>query len=719
MIRSRITLLLAAVVACACTSVASGFWTASGAGAGTASVGSLDASTLAAPTTVASTVSLTWSAVSAPGAPGARYYVTRDGSTAGGSCGTPSSPIGATTCSDTDVSDGDHAYRVVTVWNSWTSTSAAETVSVVGDVDAPTTSATVSPAPNAAGWNKGDLNVDLAAADNASGSGIKRITYSASGAQAIAETVANADTVSVPITSEGTTTLSFFAEDNAGNVEVAKTRVVKLDKTAPVVTITPARSPNASGWYRSSITFTAAGTDAGGSGGVTCDAANTYTGPDSATASVTMTCTDAAGNQGSKQHDFKYDATAPSLAVAAARGADVGGWYNAPVSFSVADQADATSGIATCDAAAGYSAPDGQSLRVSRTCTDVAGNVGTATSAAFNFDDTNPAVTLTSNRTANGAGWINADPTFSASASDATSGPGTCDPSITRTAETSSGSVALSCTDVAGNSGSDTKTYKLDKTAPSSSTMTALPNQGYIQNGQSLTGSAADVLSGVSKLEYRYCDASSAATCTPGTVLGTGTLATSYPFSLGASPGNGSYRAAAVAHDQAGNTLMSSIQTMFVQNQLQPTGIVIAGNNDGRWGSGDTIRITFDSPVDVQSVCSAWTRGAASSIATATMTLSGRTDDFTISDTPTCSGGFKLGSMDNSGDFVNGNGATTYQNSRLEVNAANTAITLTLGGSIQSARVTGPNTFVYTPATTMVGRSQVAVSGTAGSSMLP
>src|SRR5207245_2794570 len=49
----------------------------------------------------------------------------------------------------------------------------------------PTTTAAVLPSPNGAGWNNTAVTVNLTATDNAGGSGVKQITYSASGAQSI------------------------------------------------------------------------------------------------------------------------------------------------------------------------------------------------------------------------------------------------------------------------------------------------------------------------------------------------------------------------------------------------------------------------------------------------------------------------------------------------------------------------------------------------------
>jgi alpha-tubulin suppressor-like RCC1 family protein len=103
------------------------------------------------------------------------------------------------------------------------------------DNTAPNTTDMVSPTPNAAGWNNSDVTVNLNATDTGS-SDVKEIVYSATGAQPIASTTVPGDTAQVPITTEGETTITYHATDNAGNAETPeKTLSVKLDKSAPTV----------------------------------------------------------------------------------------------------------------------------------------------------------------------------------------------------------------------------------------------------------------------------------------------------------------------------------------------------------------------------------------------------------------------------------------------------------------------------------------------------
>jgi len=128
------------------------------------------------------------------------------------------------------------------------------------DVTPPITSATVSPNPNSAGWNKTNTTVTLSATDNSSG--VKSIRYWLSGAQT-APNVDGGNPALVTITAEGTTTVGFSAIDNAGNAETSKSFVVNIDKTAPITTATASASPNSAGWIKTDTTVTLSATDNG------------------------------------------------------------------------------------------------------------------------------------------------------------------------------------------------------------------------------------------------------------------------------------------------------------------------------------------------------------------------------------------------------------------------------------------------------------------------
>ena len=125
----------------------------------------------------------------------------------------------------------------------------------------PATTATPSGAAGSNGWYTGNVTVALAAADNAGGSGVASITYSATGAQPIAGTTVNGAGAAVAISAEGTTTLTYAATDNAGNAEAPKTLTVKLDKTPPAITCGAADG----NWHAADVAIACTAAD-GGSG---------------------------------------------------------------------------------------------------------------------------------------------------------------------------------------------------------------------------------------------------------------------------------------------------------------------------------------------------------------------------------------------------------------------------------------------------------------------
>jgi hypothetical protein len=115
---------------------ASAYVTATGTGSAAATIATLAAPAITGATPGAGTVSLQWSAVTPPGGGSVSYYVTRDGRAAGAGCPSAAAPTTATSCTDTDVPVGAHAYVVTAVWRSWTSTSGSAGATVVsGEVE--------------------------------------------------------------------------------------------------------------------------------------------------------------------------------------------------------------------------------------------------------------------------------------------------------------------------------------------------------------------------------------------------------------------------------------------------------------------------------------------------------------------------------------------------------------------------------------------------------
>jgi hypothetical protein len=114
----------------------------------------------------------------------------------------------------------------------------------------------------------------------------------------------------------------------------------------------------------------------------------TYSGPDSAAATVTVSCSDAAGNVAARTVTLQYDATPPTVSPAPSRPPDADGWYNHP--FDLAFQgSDAVSGVDSC-ASASYSGPNAEAATLTGTCRDKAGNEAAPVSFGFKYDSTPP-----------------------------------------------------------------------------------------------------------------------------------------------------------------------------------------------------------------------------------------------------------------------------------------------------------------------------------------
>jgi len=165
------------------------------------------------------------------------------------------------------------------------------------DADAPTTTARVSPLPGLAGWNNNDVTVALSASDNQDGSGVKEITWFASGTETIATTIVDGASASIPINTEGRTLITFHATDNAGNSEAEETVTVKLDKTLPSLSMSRIPAPNSYGWNNTEVVvnFTCAD-DLSGVASCSSPMSLTAEGPNQ---SVTGSTSDNAGNSAS------------------------------------------------------------------------------------------------------------------------------------------------------------------------------------------------------------------------------------------------------------------------------------------------------------------------------------------------------------------------------------------------------------------------------------
>ena len=264
---------------------------------------------------------------------------------------------------------------------------------------------------------------------------------------------------------DATGTVSGSCRDRAGNTSAASAFNFQYDATGPVVTATPSRAPDSNGWYNHALSVSFAGTDAT-SGIESCVAPQSYSGPDSANATVSGSCRDRAGNTTVRVLPLSYDATAPTVTGASAsRGPDHNGWYNHALSIAFAG-ADATSGIDSCTQTS-YSGPDSQTGSVSGTCRDRAGNTSGNSSFGFRYDGTGPVVTATPSRNPDSNGWYNHALSVSFAGTDATSGIDSCvAPQSYSGPDSQNASVSGSCVDRAGNTSVRSFALSYDGTAP-------------------------------------------------------------------------------------------------------------------------------------------------------------------------------------------------------------------------------------------------------------
>jgi hypothetical protein len=258
-----------------------------------------------------------------------------------------------------------------------------------GDTIPPSTTLALSPGANSAGWNNSIVTATLAATDNAGGSGVKQITYSASGAQTIASTVVNGNSASFTISSEGVTTISFFGTDNAGNVESPNTQTIQLDKTPPSINCgAPDRI-----WHASDVNVACSAADLLSGLANSTDASfslttNVPAGTETSNAATgTHSVCDVAGNCAAAGPIVgnMVDRKAPSISIGfPAPGASY--LLNQTVNANFAC-ADGGSGVATCTGPVGNGSPISTAQVGSKTftvnATDNVGNVAPAQTVSY------------------------------------------------------------------------------------------------------------------------------------------------------------------------------------------------------------------------------------------------------------------------------------------------------------------------------------------------
>lgn len=330
------------------------------------------------------------------------------------------------------------------------------------DTLAPTTTAALSQEPNAAGWHKANVTLTLSAADNG-GSGLRELVYSTGGAFTH---VFNTNTVAIPFTSEGTTTVVFYAKDQAGNTEAAQTFTIKLDKTAPVIGDLTRTAPNAAGWNNTDVVAGYTATDAGSGfdSGASLTGSVTFSN-EGAGQSQTIEVADLAGNTASQTvGDVNIDKTAPTIDAARVTQANAAGWNRTDVLVGY-NASDATSGLAANSPAQGAYTFNAEGTGQSHTFTveDLAGNSASATVGDVNIDKTVPTINVV-RPAAGGLYTVGETVPADFACSDNLSGNASCEGTVASaspldTATAGAKTFTVNTSDVAGNQTTQTVNY--------------------------------------------------------------------------------------------------------------------------------------------------------------------------------------------------------------------------------------------------------------------
>lgn len=234
------------------------------------------------------------------------------------------------------------------------------------------------------------------------------------------------------------------------------------DASAP--TASPTQSPAANGnWNNSDVTVSWNwADDAGGSGIDSANCASSSISSGEGAQTLSASCKDLAGNQGSASYAVNVDKTAPTISAAAMGSPNANGWYNSPLTVQFSCD-DTLSGVASCPADQALSAEGASVSSSAQTTSDNAGNTSAPSNiVTVQIDRSAPAVSVTG--VTNGASYpLGSVPAAGCSTSDALSSVATqAALSITGGNPDGTGSFTATCsgaTDKAGNPGSASVSY--------------------------------------------------------------------------------------------------------------------------------------------------------------------------------------------------------------------------------------------------------------------
>ena len=386
-------------------------------------------------------------------------------------------------------------------------TSAKYSMTYKHDSGAPSVSLSPSGTMGGGGWYRSNVTVSGSGSDAVSG---------------LAGVSLSCGSNPCTITADGTHTITATATDNAGNT--ASTSVtVRKDTTPPTIAFSPSGTAGNSGWWRSSVTLSASGSDA--HSGLSSLSLSCGSNPCTLSAqganTVTATAGDAAGNTASSSTTIYIDTVPPNASLSPSGTLGSNGWYVSNVTVTTGGS-DATSGVASVQTRLNGGAWGGNSVTITTDgvhtvegqSTDVAGNTSSVVSTTIRRDTVPPTASLNI-PTPNGSnGWFVTNPTVSTSGSDATSGIAASQVRVNGGAWQSSAVVSGDGThtvegraqDNAGHwSSTVSAAVRVDTTPPGVSADIPAPNgqNGWYVSPVTVTAQGSDATSGVASREVK------------------------------------------------------------------------------------------------------------------------------------------------------------------------------------------------------------------------
>ena len=379
--------------------------------------------------------------------------------------------------------------------------------------------------------------------------------------------------------SEGIHSVVGRAIDNAGNVTISSVQTVKVDATAPNTSASVTSGTLVGGWYVSDVVVKANASDLtsgmdlletrldGGAWAVGDQLTVTTDGVHA----LDVSAIDKAGNVASLNMVIRKDVTPPSLSIPSIPDG-LNGWYVTLPTLSLA-ASDSTSGLASALFSNGKTTTAITANGVFNLSAIALDNAGNSTPAAttIRVDTTPPLMSVTAPTPDGLNGWFLTAPTFSLSASDATSGLssalfGNGQATMTIT-DDGIFNVNATARDNAGNTSPYVASVKKDSTPPSLSLLTNPDGlNGWYVTRPSLSLVASDATSGLASAIFEN---------------GTDSFTTK----------DGTQVVSATATDKAGNT--SSTSQILKVDTIPPTltPSISASGSNGWYNSAVTISL--------------------------------------------------------------------------------------------------------------------------------